>query len=348
MHRTRTANSIGIQVRVEAAVLCLYATAFATDLSPVYRSIAVDGDRMRASVVIPTYNRREQLRKVCAAVRDQNLPSGVELELVVVDDGSSDGTWEWLELQTGADGFQAIRQENLGPARARNRGVEVASGAVILFLGDDTEPQPGWLSLHLEEHRLFGGADPLAVLGYTSFSPDIDSPFLRFINEYGAQFGYLLIEEPRSVPFNFFYTSNISIPRRELLALNGFREDFPSAAWEDIEFAYRAVKRGLRIVYQPRARTVHRHCIRPRTFCNRQRTSGRSAAIFATLHPELGDFLGVGDGSRPTLLKRLYRRGLCLLVELGEKIDGTVPSGVYRKFLDLCFREGLAEGLHST
>jgi len=300
---------------------------------------------MRASIVIPTFNRLDELQTVIAAVRSQVRPPDTELEIVVVDDGSSDGTSDWLEAQTGRSDFKAIRQENSGPAAARNRGVEAASGDLIFFLGDDTEPQPGWLGAHLEEHRLFGEPGPLAVLGYTSFSPDIESPFLRFINEYGAQFGYLLIEDPRAVPFNFFYTSNISLPRSELVRLGGFREDFPAAAWEDIEFAYRAVGDGLKIHYQPRARTLHRHCIRPRTFCRRQRTSGRSAAIFAKLHPELDDFLGLHRSRRVTPLGRLHRSALWLLVELGERVEGIVPRRVYQDFLDLCYQEGLAEGL---
>jgi glycosyltransferase involved in cell wall biosynthesis len=300
---------------------------------------------MRASIVIPTFNRLDQLQTVVAAVQRQDLPPEIDLELVVVDDGSSDGTADWLKTQAGNPGFKAIHQRNSGPARARNRGVEAASGDLILFLGDDTEPQPGWLGAHLEEHRLFGMPGPLAVLGYTSFSPDIESPFLRFINEYGAQFGYLLIEDPRAVPFNFFYTSNISLPRSELLRLGGFREDFPAAAWEDIEFAYRAVADGLKIHYRPQARTLHRHCIRPRTFCRRQRTSGRSAVIFAKLHPELDEFLGFNRSRRLTPLGRLRRSALWLLVELGERVEGIVPHRVYQDFLDLCYQEGLAEGL---
>jgi GT2 family glycosyltransferase len=300
---------------------------------------------MRASLVIPTFNRLDQLQTVIMAVQHQVRPPGTDLEVVVVDDGSSDGTAEWLETQIGIPGFKAIRQQNSGPASARNRGVAAASGDLILFLGDDTEPQPGWLGAHLEEHRLFGSAGPLTVLGYTSFSPEIESPFLRFINEYGAQFGYLLIEDPRAVPFNFFYTSNISLPRNELVRLGGFREDFPAAAWEDIEFAYRAVGDGLKIHYQPQARTLHRHCIRPRTFCRRQRTSGRSAAIFAKLHPELDSFLGLHRSRRLTPLGRLRRSALWLLVELGERVEGIVPRRVYQNFLDLCYQEGLAEGL---
>ena len=216
-----------------------------------------------------------------------------------------------------------------------------------MFLGDDTVPQPGWLLAHLEEHRLFGGAGALAVLGHTAFPHESDSPFMRFINEYGAQFGYSIIENPRAVPFNFFYTSNISLPRDEILRHGGFREDFPAAAWEDIEFAYRAQRRGLTLCYQPRARTVHEHCVRPRTFCRRQRTSGLSAAIFHGIHPELGSLLGVEKARRPAPFHSLRRLLLLCLIEAGERVEGLVPAAAYQTFLDLCYRDGLAAGLHS-
>lgn len=299
-----------------------------------------------ASVVVPTYSRLDDLRRVLAAVEAQHVPAGARLEVVVVDDGSTDGTWEWLQRRWRRHPDRiALRQANAGPATARNRGVDAASGDLILFLGDDTEPQPGWLLEHLETHRLFGAEGPLAVLGYTSFPDDVDSPFLRFINEFGAQFGYLLIDDPERVPFNFFYTSNVSLPRRALVDRGGFRDDFPAAAWEDIEFAYRACADGLRLRYRPRARTVHRHRIDPWTFCRRQRTSGHSGAIFGSLHPELEDFLGVrvvrgGAGTR-----RWQTVVAGLAVALGERLPGTVPARIRRMFLDGCYHRGLAEGL---
>jgi len=302
---------------------------------------------MRASVVIPTYNRLRDLQRVIVAVGEQAGQLGGGVEIVVVDDGSSDGTWDWLSRRRAASGFTVLRQSNSGPAAARNRGVETAVGEIVLFLGDDTVPQPGWLAAHLEEHRLFGPQGPMATLGYTSFPPEIESPFRRFINEHGAQFGYSIIEDPTEVPFNFFYTSNISLPRVILERLGGFLEDFPSAAWEDIEFAYRAVGEGLRLRYQPRARTLHYHRVQPRTFCSRQRTSGLSAAIFAGLHPELGDFLGLPRLKRRPQLRRLRRPLLAAFVEFGEHFEGVVPGRIYRTFLDECYLEGLAEGLHS-
>jgi GT2 family glycosyltransferase len=298
-----------------------------------------------ATIVIPTYGRLCDLRTVVEAVHDQDPSHGAEVELVVVDDGSDDGTWEWLQGQQKAGRLTALRQSNSGPARARNRGVAAARGEVILFLGDDTVPQDGWLLAHLEEHRLSAETDLLAVLGYTSFPPESDAPFLRFINEYGAQFGYQLIDEPLDVPFNFFYTSNISIPRRLLVELGGFREDFPAAAWEDIEFSYRATSKGLRLRYQPRARVLHHHRIQARTFCRRQRTSGRSAAIFARLHPELGEFLGVGRLTSLPSIPALYLSMLRVIVELGERFPLSVPHGAYQRFVDISYLRGLAEGL---
>jgi GT2 family glycosyltransferase len=298
-----------------------------------------------ASVVIPTFNRLAELRRVVAAVSAQAGPEGVEPELLVVDDGSTDGTSSWLRSQASIGALRVLHQENSGPARARNRGAREATGDVVLFLGDDTVPQPGWLAAHLEEHRLLAHEGPIAVVGYTSFPAAADTPFLRFINEFGAQFGYQLIEHPHGVPFKFFYTSNISLPRRELVDRGGFREDFPAAAWEDIEFAYRACTEGMILHYQPRARVLHHHRIQPRTFCRRQRTSGRSAAIFSRLHPELAEFLGVGRLSVTPPLAGAQERLLGAMITLSESIRLTLPHSIYQRFVDLCYLRGLAEGL---
>lgn len=305
--------------------------------------------RPAASVVIPTFNRLADLQRVLAAVGRQRAPAEVAVETVVVDDGSDDGTFQWLrDRWLGDPGRQAMRQANAGPAAARNRGVQAARGELILFLGDDTEPEPGWLLEHLETHRLHGAEGPLAVLGYTAFPRRLAaSPFLRHINETGAQFGYGLIDDAENVPFNFFYTSNISVPRRVLLELGGFREDFPAAAWEDIELAYRGATAGLRIRYRPRARAVHHHRVRPRTFCRRQRTSGHSGAIFAALHPELEDFLGVGLVRAGAGARKTRHALLGGLVTLGELIPGLVPAGVFQRWVEGCYHRGLAEGLQA-
>ena len=88
-----------------------------------------------------------------------------------------------------------------------------------------------------------------------------------------------------------------------------FDERFPYAAWEDIEFAYRATALGMKLRYVPRARCLHHHRIRIGSFCARQETSGRSAAIFASLHPELEGFLGIPCVRRQGILDALQYAG---------------------------------------
>ncbi|MDP9122271.1 MAG: glycosyltransferase [Acidobacteriota bacterium] len=251
------------------------------------------------SVVIPTHNRLEVLAEVISALeRQEGAPA---FELIVVDDGSSDGTSEWLRSRTFTLPLRILTQENRGPAAARNTGVAVAAGRWVAFLGDDTVPAIGWLAAHRAAHRRHGDAPNLAVIGYTGWHPRMRlNPFLRYINEYGLQFGYALIKDPEDVPFNFFYTSNLSLSR-DLLLAEPFDLRFPYAAWEDIEVAYRLKKRGLRLVYEVTARVAHDHPTDLARFAVRQEKAGYCAVVFHRLHPELGSFLGIGPEGPPPL-----------------------------------------------
>ena len=235
------------------------------------------------SVVIPTFNRLEVLAEVLQALEFQQ--GAPPFEVVVVDDGSSDGTSGWLRSRTFNLPLRALTQENRGPAAARNTGVAVAQGQWVAFLGDDTVPSSGWLAAHREAHRRHGDDLHVAVLGYTGWHPRMQlNPFLRYINEHGLQFGYALIDDPEDVPFNFFYTSNISLSRDILLA-EPFDLRFPYAAWEDIEVAYRMKKRGLRMVYEKSAIVAHDHPTDLGRFAARQERAGFCAVVFYRLHP---------------------------------------------------------------
>jgi len=263
------------------------------------------------SVVVPTHNRLPVLTEVLSAlVRQEGAPP---FEVVVVDDGSTDGTAEWLRSRKHAVPLRVHRQANAGPAAARNTGVAIAGGRWVAFLGDDTVPGWGWLAAHREAHRRRGDDPHVAVLGYTGWHPRMRlTPFLRYINEHGLQFGYALIRDPEDVPFNFFYTSNISLPR-ELLLAEPFDLRFPYAAWEDIEVAYRMKRRGLRMVYAPAATVQHDHPTDMARFAARQERAGYCAVVFYRLHPELGGFLGIGPQGPPPLPPRgrqIVREGL--------------------------------------
>jgi GT2 family glycosyltransferase len=292
------------------------------------------------SVVIPTFERPDTLARVLDALAGQTAPA--DFEVLVVDDGSRDATPERLRALSPPYPFRFFRQENSGPAAARNRGVEEARGRWILFLGDDTVPEPNLLSVHAEAHAA-PRAYPIAVLGYTTWPSDRRvSPFLHHINEYGLQFGYGLIENPDAVPFNFFYTSNISLPRALLQAAGLFDTTFPHAAWEDIEIAYRMMKMGMKILYRPAAVARHYHDITFDSFRRRQEKAGEAAAIFYEKHTELGDFLGVPQALEFREKGALRGGLLSSWAALCERWD--IPGG--RKALDQVLRQDYLRGLN--
>lgn len=290
------------------------------------------------SVVIPTYNRLDVLPEVLAALAAQE--GAPPFEVLVVDDGSTDGTADWLGRRAPSH-VRVLRQPNQGPAAARNHGVAEARGERVAFLGDDTVPAPDWLARHRRAARERPDAERLAVIGYTSWHARMRlNPFLRYINEHGLQFGYALIEDPEDVPFNFLYTSNLSLPRRLLLD-EPFDLRFPYAAWEDTELGYRLERRGLRLVYEPAARVAHDHPTTIRRFTARQEKVGYSAVVFYLLHEELGPFLGLGPQGPPPLPPRLRQ----LLRELVAVILQPFPVSMPETWEEL-LRYHYIRGLH--
>ncbi|MBK9964557.1 MAG: PIG-L family deacetylase [Holophagales bacterium] len=300
---------------------------------------------VRISVVIPTFDRLADLTRTLAALEEERAGLSFGVEIVVVDDGSRDGTGRYLPEWAGRTSrAKVLSQANAGPARARNRGAAAATGEIVLFLGDDTVPEPQFLSVHERAHRL-GGPGPVAVLGYTTWDEERMrvTPFLTHLNENGTQFGYAIIPDPDDVPFNFFYTSNVSLPRGTFLSHGGFDEEFPHAAWEDVEFAYRATRGtpALRMVYRPAARTRHHHPTTLPSFRRRQRKAGEAAATFARKHPELAHWLGFEEAARVGAGRRPFRLVLAeLAIRLLDPLGVPLPGSTYDRVLRWDYLQG--------
>ncbi len=303
------------------------------------------------SVVVPTLDRLPVLQEVIAALEAQEGPA---FEVIVVNDGSSDGTPDWLDRRAATgDGrslaLRVLHQENRGPAVARNRGVAAARGRWVAFLGDDTVPAKGWLAGHDRAQREAravstrenGGC--VGVIGRTDWHPRMRrTRFLEYINEYGLQFGFSIIEDPDDVPFNFFYTSNLSVDR-EAIAATPFDPAFPHAAWEDVEAGYRLRRRGLRLLYRPEARVAHDHPTDLARFAVRQYRAGYSAVVFFRLHEELGPFLGFEQGAPPPPPGRRARALQWARERLAIALQG-VPAGLPRTW-EMTMRYHYLEGL---
>ncbi len=300
------------------------------------------------SVVVPTYNRLDMLLRVLDALDAQS--GAPETEVIVIDDGSSDDTRAALERRT-QERRQALpplmfrSQPNGGPGSARNHGVSLAQGKFVVFIGDDTVPEPQFLAEHARVHVQSNDDSMLACLGFTGWPPgERVTAFMDYINDYGLQFGYKLIEDGAIVPFNFFYTSNISIDRA-LLAAHPFDTIFPAAAWEDIELAYRLDALGLKIRYDARAVTRHYHPMTVDSFARRQYTVGKSGAIFYGKHPELAHFLGVHELETRTLADETQLLRLRRKARRGERFRLFAKNEVFETLMREHYLRGLRDGL---
>lgn len=247
------------------------------------------------SVVIPTYNRRDTLLVVLRSLERQDAPELLR-EVVIVDDGSTDGTPEFV-----AD-FQSPLEINLltgrrgGPAAARNAGVEAASAEYVLFLCDDVEATAKLLRAHAA--RRHGEQGLNAVVGRVDWPVEKKvSHFEEFAIE-NYHFGFGAFKGLEELPFYGFITANLSIRRELLLDLGGFDEGF-SYGWEDTDLGLRAAQAGVRLLYAPDALAYHHHEIAPASYCRRQSAVGRSAVHFIRKHPERGDVVGAERMPRP-------------------------------------------------
>jgi len=207
---------------------------------------------MFVSVVIPTYNRRPILEK-CLLALEQQQTSGTPVEryeVVVVDDGSTDGTPTWLRQNT--DRFAHVRlieQVHGGPAEGRNRGVEHARGDVIVFIDSDLVVTPVFLAKHAEALQ-------------QSWSRTGD----RLCFTYGAVINTANFEEPtkerhklRDLSWAYFATGNVAIDRSILQRSGLFDTGFRLYGWEDLELGERLRRMRVRLIKCPDAVGYHWH-----------------------------------------------------------------------------------------
>jgi len=268
------------------------------------------------TVVLPTCNRSDLLGRTLQALLGQSLTSA-DYEIMVVDDGSTDATPQVVTgLGIPESRLRYLRQDNRGPAAARNLGVSQARGDLILFTGDDCIPDPRLLEEHLRAHHEEGD---VGVIGHVAWHPELTiTPFMLFLEE-GVQFGFHYIKDPEHAPYWAFYTSNCSLRKRRLEDSGGFDEDFRYAAWEDIELAHRLTQGGLRLVYRPTAVTYHHHAATLERYLQRQRLSGRAAVTLWRKHPELAKQLNLPLAAHPEAVRRLYDAAVLYAFSLGVR-----------------------------
>ncbi len=183
------------------------------------------------SVVVPTYQRAHLIRRMVAALEAQTL-APERFEVLIVDNGSDDGTWAVLQQQVDRTPIQLrpIRLEvNHGPAPARNLGWSSSRGEYVAFTDDDCVPRPDWLEQGLQSCR---ASPDLGVLQGATVRP-ADAPKLGPRSLYREIVG----------PSPYFEGCNVFFPRRVLERTGGFDETFPFGG-EDTAAGWGAIEAG--------------------------------------------------------------------------------------------------------
>ena len=283
------------------------------------------------TVVIATHNRCETLKKAILAYQRQTELEAIR-EVLVVDDGSTDATPAMVrELsEKSVVPIRYIRQENKGPATARNVGIRLATSDLILFTDDDIIPSATLVAEHINWHREFQELSA-AVLGYMVWSPEVNpTPFMKWYGTDGALLDYSNLDGQTEIAEGHFYTGNISLKTIFLRQNGGFDEDFKTAAYEDIELGYRLHKAGMRLLYNYKALAYHEQFF---SFADACRRSGKAASALEVLkRKEAGRSFCVPLGLKQRFISEVVRLVGPILSPFKNMMDTKVPlpANVYK------------------
>lgn len=206
---------------------------------------------MKISVVIPTYNCYTLLELTLRSLEGQNLPYS-EFEVIVADDGSTDGTADYLRKYSGAMNIRTVlNQINTGRASNRNRGIREAQNELIVLLDSDMEVGPDFLRKHLE-----GQAEGAQVsVGKIIFHPRLRKTGLM---KYYEKRGAAKVPLGGDLPGRYFVSGNASLPTVVLKDVGGFDENIVHYGGEDLELGLRLAER-LPLRWLPSALSYHRN-----------------------------------------------------------------------------------------
>ncbi|RJQ47408.1 MAG: glycosyltransferase [Nitrospiraceae bacterium] len=199
------------------------------------------------SVIIPAYNAEKTIRQCLDSLMRQDYTG--EHEIIVVDDGSTDSTPDIVsEFST----VRLLRQQNAGPANARNRGASEANEEIILFTDSDCFPESNWITEMLKP--LQKNSRVVGVKGiYKTRQQEITARFVQL--EYEDKYRYMM--KDRYIDFIDTYSAGF---RKDIfLEMGGYDTEFPVACAEDVELSYRLSQKGHKMVFNPKAAVYHIH-----------------------------------------------------------------------------------------
>jgi len=269
----------------------------------------------RVSVVLCSYNGSRTIRDCLEGLERVDYPN---FEVIVVDDGSTDGT---ADIARGYD-VRLIRTENRGLSSARNTGLEAATGEIVAYLDDDAYPDPHWLKYLA---ATFAATDHAGV-GGPNLPPPGDGPIADCVaNAPGGPVHVLLSDrEAEHIP-----GCNMAFRKASLEAIGGFDPQFRTAG-DDVDVCWRLQQRGWTIGFHPAAMVWHHRRNSLRAYWRQQLGYGKAEALLRKKWPE--KYNGAGH---LTWAGRIYSRGLTRPLLPAERIyHGTWGAAPFQRLYE--------------
>jgi glycosyltransferase involved in cell wall biosynthesis len=199
---------------------------------------------MNASVIIPAYNASNTIEETLRVLEAQTEKA---FDVIVVDDGSTDGTREIVARYP----VKMLIQDHRGPAAARNLGARNAKGDILVFTDSDCTPTETWLA---EMLKPFKEPHIIGVQGrYMTKQCELTAKFVQ----YEIEERYNRMSKLEHIDFIGSYSA--AYRRDAFLQAGGFDESFPTASGEDPDLSFRLSKKGFKMVFNNKAVVYHRH-----------------------------------------------------------------------------------------
>jgi GT2 family glycosyltransferase len=289
------------------------------------------------SVVIPTLQRYEVLRRTLDRLERQTAPVS-SFEVLVVADAKERDPGK-VDESVGSRRYPVRRllAERGGASAARNLGWREAEGRLILYLDDDILPSRRLVAEHLEWHRRHP-SEEVGVLGRVQWARGLKvTPLMRWV-DHGIQFDYRRIRGEEA-GWGRLYTANVSLKRALVARVGGFDEESLPFGYEDLDLGYRLNELGFRLLYNRRALAEHWHPMTLDFWRRRVTRAAVSERRFVRMHPDVEPFflkLFQAAAAQPPARGR------------GARLIGVVPRWVpwigpkAWASADLAFRQALA------
>jgi glycosyltransferase involved in cell wall biosynthesis len=272
------------------------------------------------SVVIPTRERREAVRRVLTSLRDQSAPADM-YEVIVSIDGSTDGTRELVSSFAAPYQLRVADGPWRGRATACNAGLELARGEVVIVLDDDMEAGGGLIEHHRVHHP---PGSRVCVLGAVPVALDESSPLVarHIARRFDAHLAAIAHPGHAFVPRDF-YSGNTSIRTEVLREVGGFDDSFGTYGNEDVELGVRLRAAGVELRYDADALAHQGYAKNLRQLARDTQAKGGTAVRLVRGHPAVFDSLALAqprDSSRPWLATR------AILLALTRRLPATAGA----------------------